>query len=405
MKDPFDHCDTAIQALATVDLSSVSDLRLKSHLLGVQHYLDQLTIHQARALAVAEQRRVWSGTGARNLAEWLSGETKCNPNDIKDRAKLGEALGNSPELDDAVKKGELSPDAAGELADTINDPPSGADPGSLVDAAKGSTPKEAKKAAERWKDIHSKKAPEELEAERYTRRSVKTSAPTDGMATTTITLPVLHHRELHKVIGFLGGKPSKDDDRTTPQRLADGLIALCHAFAKGEVKGGNEKPTIIIRIDADDYTGTNPHGVGVTDHGDLIPAHVVRQLADDANLRLLIANGNEILWLGRDERYASRAQYLALLARDGECRWDGCHIPGAWCDADHITPWEAGGLTDLANLWLLCRHHHTVKHAPGVRVTGTADNITVHLADGTTVHCPVKPAATPASRPRTQAAA
>jgi hypothetical protein len=147
MRGALDHCDTAARALAAVDVSSLSDLALASHLLGVQHHLDQVTIHQARALAVAEQRRVWSGTGARNLAEWLSGETKCDPNDVKDKAKLGEALGNSPELDDAVKNGDISPDAAAELADTINDPPSGADPGSLVDAAKGTTPKEAKKAA------------------------------------------------------------------------------------------------------------------------------------------------------------------------------------------------------------------------------------------------------------------
>jgi 5-methylcytosine-specific restriction endonuclease McrA len=398
MKGPFDHCEAAVQALGAVDVSSVSDLVLKSHLLGVQHYLDQLTIHQARVLAVAEQRQVWSGTGARNLAEWLAGETKCNPNDVKDKTKLGEALGKSLELDEAVSKGELSPDAAGELADTINDPPAGADPGSLVDAAKGSTPKEAKKAAERWKDIHSTKTPEELEAERYAKRSVKTTAPSDGLATTTITLPILQHREFHNVLAFLGGKPSKDDDRTTPQRLADGLMALCHAFAKGEVKGGNEKPTILIRIDADDYTGANPNGVGITDHGDLIPAHIVRQLADDANLRLLITKGEQILWLGRSERYATRPQYLALMARDSECRWPGCHHPAAWCDADHIVPWETGGMTDLENLWLLCRHHHTVKHSPGVRVTGTVDDITIQLPNGTNVHCPLK-------RPRTQAAA
>ncbi|MEI8239607.1 MAG: DUF222 domain-containing protein [Actinomycetota bacterium] len=405
MKGPFDHCDTAIAALVAVDVSSLSDVGLASHVLGVQHYLDQLTVHQARVLAVAETRQVWSGTGARNLAEWLSGETKCDPNDVNDKTKLGEALGKSPELSDAVSNGELSPDAAAELADTINDAPADADPASLVDAAKGATPKQAKKAAERWKDIHSKKSPEELEAERYARRSVKTTAPVDGLATTTITLPVLQHREFHNVLGFLGGKPSADDDRSTPQRLADGLIALCHAFAKGEVRGGNNKPTIVIRIDANDYTGANPHGVGITDHGDLIPAHIVRQLANDANLRLLITHGNEILWLGRTERYATRAQTLALLARDTQCRWPGCHTPAAWCDADHITPWEHGGTTDLDNLWLLCRHHHTIKHAPGVRITGTIDNINIHLPNGTTIHCPLKPATKPGTKPRTQAAA
>jgi hypothetical protein len=51
LTDPFDHCDTAIQALGQVDVSSLLDLQSASHVLGVQHFLDQLEVHQARVLA------------------------------------------------------------------------------------------------------------------------------------------------------------------------------------------------------------------------------------------------------------------------------------------------------------------------------------------------------------------
>ncbi len=41
-------------------------------------------------------------------------------------------------------------------------------------------------------------------------------------------------------------------------------------------------------------------------------------------------------------------------------------------DADHVVPWPAGP-TEVANLQLLCRHHHRTKHEAGWTVTMTPD--------------------------------
>ncbi|MEZ5090274.1 MAG: HNH endonuclease signature motif containing protein [Micropruina sp.] len=38
----------------------------------------------------------------------------------------------------------------------------------------------------------------------------------------------------------------------------------------------------------------------------------------------------------------------------------GCNRPAADCDAHHIVPWQQGGATSLANLCLLCKHHHNL---------------------------------------------
>jgi hypothetical protein len=35
------------------------------------------------------------------------------------------------------------------------------------------------------------------------------------------------------------------------------------------------------------------------------------------------------------------------------------HPSPSWCDRHHIRDWILGGLTDLDNLTLLCRLHHT----------------------------------------------
>ncbi|MBD3785312.1 MAG: HNH endonuclease, partial [Micrococcales bacterium] len=43
-------------------------------------------------------------------------------------------------------------------------------------------------------------------------------------------------------------------------------------------------------------------------------------------------------------------------ARDGHCRFPGCHVAARFCDLDHVTPWPSGPTT-AANLACLCRRH------------------------------------------------
>jgi hypothetical protein len=50
---------------------------------------------------------------------------------------------------------------------------------------------------------------------------------------------------------------------------------------------------------------------------------------------------------------------MALIAREGGCSFPGCDHPPQWCDRHHILDWIRGGRTDLDNLTLLCRYHHT----------------------------------------------
>jgi hypothetical protein len=66
-----------------------------------------------------------------------------------------------------------------------------------------------------------------------------------------------------------------------------------------------------------------------------------------------------LLDLGRTRRIASHTQTLALIARDQGCSFPGCTHPPEYCDRHHITAWINGGATDVDNLTLLCRYHHT----------------------------------------------
>lgn len=209
------------------------------------------------------------------------------------------------------------------------------------------------------------------------------------MVSTTVTLPVLQSRQFINAISQVAGKPTEGDERTTEQRLADGLIMLCDAYAKGEVKGGRERPTVLLVFEAESYAG-HTDTPARTANGDNIPASVARHLAENAVLQRVLRVGSKILDLGREARLASDDQYRALVARDGGCRWLGCHIPAAWCEIDHLQPYAAGGATDLDSMVLLCSHHHHEKHRPGVQVIGNAHSLLIRLANGTVIDCTLR---------------
>lgn len=389
MNDALDLCDLAAAGLALFDPCTFDDDLLRSSVLRMQHHIDRVTVIQSQLLAEVDRRKAFLGTGARGAADWLAGKSKSSYGAAKKKSRLGKALGANPDLKDAVDKGDLSPDSAEALSDAVTNRPKNAtddDVKQLIDAVKGADPKEAKDAADLWSQLLNKETEEEAEERRYQARSVRTGLPTDGMVTTTIKLPVLESRIVMNAISHVAGKPTDTDTRTTEQRLADGLVGLADAYAKGQVNGGREKPTIIITIPVDSFTGESDEP-GVTDHGDRIPAHIVRRMADDANLQRVLLAGSQVLDLGREVRFATEAQYRAILARDAMCDFGDCRIPGAWCDLDHFIDWDNLGPTDLENLWLLCRHHHREKHRPGVRVEGTVHDARIILADGTVVEC------------------
>ena len=384
---------SASAAAANLHTHATTAALRRQALLGCQSLLDQIKVAQARLMADATTHRDWISTGHKNMADWLADTTKSSYGDAKRKEKLGNALGQSPDLSDAVASGQLSPDTAEALADIITNPPPAATPddiSDLVAATKGATPPQAKAAVDYWRDQLTSETEEEAETRRFAKRAVTTTIPADGTSTTSITLPVLHMRELLNAFDHAAGKFAEGDTRTNAQRLADGAITLAKLYNSGQVNGGRSNPNIIVTITAEAFAGLT-NQPGHTPWGDRISAHTIRELAKNATLQRVVMAGDSIINLGRKVRYASHDQYLALIARDGSCRWGNCTTPAAWCDVDHVQQWANGGTTDVDWEWLLCPHHHTQRHLPGVTIHGNANsNTRITLADGTTIQCPPK---------------
>jgi hypothetical protein len=377
----------AVDALEAAGLHAFA---LRDYVTGLQRHLDRITVAHARALQRSEAIALHAGTGKRSVAEWLSSTTGSSRGETAGKLRLAETLQRSPVLAAAVSAGEVSPATARTLSDVVAHPPAGADVAELVTLVKGTDPRQAQRCVEQWKQLHSTETEDEFRERCHQARSLVFTTPIDGMVNGVFSLPVLEARPVQAAIGHLAGKPSDTDTRSTQQRLADGLILLADAYIKGEPMGGRSGPTVLVNVSLDALSGRSD-APGVTTWGDLVPASEVRQLLEHSVVRTASSGAGEAMSLGRRMRLASDAQWHALVARDGGCRWDGCEIPAEWCDVDHFVGWEQGGATDLSNLWLLCRHHHTEKHRPGVAVLGTVHDATVVLPGGLAVRCSPRP--------------
>lgn len=100
------------------------------------------------------------------------------------------------------------------------------------------------------------------------------------------------------------------------------------------------------------------------------PRPVLEQFICDASWRNLITAGPRVVL---DYNAATpeipRALRRAVQRRDHRCQFDGCDRGWQWCDVHHLRPRHQGGHTDLANLALVCRFHHTLVHQGGWQLT------------------------------------
>lgn len=186
--------------------------------------------------------------------------------------------------------------------------------------------------------------------------------------------------------------------RTPMERRADALVAVCQSYLdRLENPDGNrrtERLTLIADVvglyrawlrgagvvtadDLDGFLDERP-SLGELDRGLFLEAfdgagstattidgHAVTNglltaVAAGGTMELLLTGGHRVLSHGRSVRAFTPAQRRAVLTRDGGCR--SCGAPPERCDIHHVTPWETGGTTDLANAVAKCRRCHLEHH-------------------------------------------
>jgi hypothetical protein len=391
MKSALDTIHQGTTALLTGDVALIPVADLGPAILQIQTETDRLRIVQSRLLLEADRAQIWKTGGHRSIEDWLAAKGKTTLSAAGRQKKLGEALDKSKELADAVDAGEISPDTAGALLPTLDADHSG-DVAELVDACKGATPAQARDAGNTFQALNPPAGQTDAEREHAKRdkRSIRFTDQGDGLTRIDGQLTTVDALTVKNALKSITGKPTEGDDRTLEQKNADALVMLCDAYAKGQITGGRERPTVVVVIDIDILEGRTP-GAGRTSTGEIIPAEIVRQICTNANIVRLLTSNSMPLDLGRSQRLASNDQFTALIARDGGCRFTDCHMPADWCQVDHIQEWDAQtGPTDLHLLVLWCVYHHTFRHRPDVTLHGDTNNLSITLPDGRTMPLPAR---------------
>jgi hypothetical protein len=151
------------------------------------------------------------------------------------------------------------------------------------------------------------------------------------------------------------------------------------------------RPEVVVVLDARAQTVEANNGKPVVDWGIPVelPQRTFEELFQRADIHPVITMNGVVLYapgelnLGRATRLASRAQRRALRAIYATCGVHGCAVKFDNCQPHHVTFWENGGPTDLANLVPLCSRHHHLVHEGGWRLgIGPDRTLTITLPDG-----------------------
>jgi hypothetical protein len=136
---------------------------------------------------------------------------------------------------------------------------------------------------------------------------------------------------------------------------------------------GGLAPAVIVTMSVHTLTG-GLAAAAILGTTTLVSPGEARRLACAAGIIPAVLDGaGRVLDLGRRRRFATKAQILAKrIEQHGLCAIEHCDRPAHACDAHHWRkPWADGGTTNLADIALVCKPHHTAAHQPGITMRPT----------------------------------
>lgn len=203
-----------------------------------------------------------------------------------------------------------------------------------------------------------------LAEEQQAERSVKFFDKPNGCVGVTMVLPPVEGHELRNTLNELcdqawrAAHPDRaevlggHEDEPRDLRLADAFVAWMRSkiVATG-------KPALIVHVEAETLNATIAPDVPVSIEEAL-------EVMARADLYAAIRDGTNraTMQFGRNRRFASPLQKLALMLLQPRCIYPGCDAPAQRSDAHHLREYERGGPTDLENEGFLCGPHHAHVH-------------------------------------------
>ncbi|MBM4631413.1 DUF222 domain-containing protein [Rhodococcus hoagii] len=374
------------------DVHTLPEILLVQTGLDICHAIEQLEALRAAIVAEIDERAVSFDTlGFRSVKQWLAANTLLEVPAAARILALGRMLSRQPEIADAFNAGDISAEHASLIGKFCETPPRGMPNEALdscrkvlLDAASGpaATTTTVRTCISRLERIFES---DELPASEDTERNEFHASKTlNGRVSVKGDLDAVTGEMLLTALSALTKPRNLLDDpaekRTPARQRADAFSEILRRYldsGEAPVEGG-ERPHLSLHVNASDlarsdaaHEWVNPDGdsdlfgdkdIARLPHTGPLSIATARRLACDCHLTPIVMDDGVPINLGRSSRTVSKKQRRALIARDHGCVFPGCGAPPAHCEGHHIKHWADGGPTDLDNLVLLCRYHHTLLH-------------------------------------------
>ncbi|WP_342373289.1 DUF222 domain-containing protein [Propioniciclava soli] len=390
--------DLELVALVDAALDALTDDRLRlpddRDVLALTHEAVRLTgrvqAWQTALVARVEDEEVAVRAHGTSAATWLADVANLTRTEALALVRSGQEWRRFPQVAQAVHAGAMLPAQAsaithvlGQLPDDLPEATLGRAEEMMVDFARRHNAVELRRLSGRLLELVAPQIAEEAEERRLERellramRSRFLSFRPDHAGSVLIrgSLPVGAAQAVTTVLDAFADQIRRgaevldaNAEQLTPgMRRADALCAMADLLqrqGRTPVHGG-DRPRVVVTCSWETLTRAAT-GVGplagrllATDEP-IAPSQLRQWLCDCEVLPVVLGGASVVLDAGRAERLVPPAMRAALEARDRGCVFPGCDAPPVACHAHHIQPWWAGGRTSLANLVLVCPHHHGI---------------------------------------------
>ncbi len=354
-----------------------------------------------RLVAEFDAREGWGGVGILSCAHWLAWQCGMSPGAAREHVRVARALGRLPLTAAAFEQGRLSYSKVREITRVAD---AGTEP-ALVELAGHTTASQLARVVRGWRrsdDVDAGKVAE--------KRSFQWHWDTDGMLVLQVRMDGEAGAALLANVESRAERDARRERAAAKKAAAasaDGVprermsARRCRALAElaaeavdvGRRAGDPPRREVVVHVDADVLAQDEAAGRAYLEGGPALSAGQVRRMACEASLTVIVERGGQPLALGRRRRLASKAQRRALLARDGGCARPGCDETRIErLHAHHLTPWRAGGRTDVSAMVLLCDVDHGLVHDEGLVLVRRGRELVAHAPTGRRVWGPADPA-------------
>ena len=361
----------AVQRMATC-IRAADAAELGEGLIQIREVgIDPMEAVFASGLRRFDKSGEYKADGALSAVAWVRERCNLSAGAAAERVSVARQLETLPQIEKALAKGDVGYQHVALIAraaENVGSAPVQKEENHLLKAAQTMDPGRFAAVAKGFEHRVDAAAALVEANHAYERRYLHLSEPQNGMVRLDGMLDLEGGATLKAALSALMPPPGKDDDRTPGQRRIDALVDLARRPLDGTKLGtvGGQRPHLVITASAETLLGlkgappAEMAGVGP------IPMETAQRHACDPTVSWLLGQAELESESASDaHRQIPAATRRALVARDRDCVFNGCHRPAIWCDGHHLVWWTRGGKTALPNLALVCGRHHRMLHEEG----------------------------------------